>query len=68
MITAFEGNILKKKICRILFAFSETCNFFFFLIFQNQSAAGDVIQQIKIKKPNMLSNAVVLDNALYLLT
>ena len=35
----------------ILFAFSETCNFFF-LTFQNQSAAGDVIQQIKIKKPN----------------
>ena len=29
-------------------------NFFFFLIFQNQSAVGYVIQQIKIKKPQYL--------------
>ena len=28
--------------------------FFFFLIFQNSSMVGDVIQQIKIKKPNLI--------------
>ena len=50
--------------CHILFAFSETCNFFFFfffffLIFQNQSAAGDVIQQIKKKSLSMNVHFIV---------
>ena len=31
--------------------FPRLVNFFYFFIFQNQSVAGDVIQQIKIKKP-----------------
>ena len=49
MITALWRQYLEQ---------SETCNlfiylFFFFLIFQNQSAVGDVIQQIKIKSLNM---------------
>ena len=34
-------------------AFTETCNFFFFLIFQNESAAGNVIQLNKKNKPNV---------------
>ena len=36
----------------VSFLFIYLFIFFFFLIFQNQSAAGDVIKQIKIKKPN----------------
>ena len=37
-----------NNFCHILLAFSETCDFFdFFLIFQNQRVAGNVIQQIK---------------------
>ena len=36
-------------------SYSATCIFFFFfLIFQNQSAVGDVIQRIKKRKPKLL--------------
>ena len=42
---------MKKTYGTILPHPAETCDFFFFLIFQSQSAAGDVIQQIKIRKP-----------------
>ena len=44
MITALWRQHM-EQFCHILLAFSETCDFF--LIFQNQSAAGDVILQIK---------------------
>ena len=43
-----------EHFCYILPAFAETCDFFFFfLIFQNQSAVGDIIQLNKKKKPNL---------------
>ena len=41
----FMKTICGEKIWHILPVFAETCDFFFFfLIFQNESAAGNVIQ------------------------
>ena len=51
MITAFwRQHFEKKKIVTSCLHFLRLVIFFFLLIFQNQSAAGGVIQQIKIKE------------------
>ena len=39
----------------IIFVICDQLSIFFFLIFQNQSAAGNVIQLIKKEKPNALT-------------
>ena len=58
MITALWQQHLEKN-CHMLFEFSETLIFFSF--FQNQSVVGNVIQQIKIKKSQKISNVKVND-------
>ena len=54
MITAL-WRLHVEQFCRILLAFPETCVLFCFVfeIFQNQSAAGNVIQLNKKDKPNL---------------